>query len=83
MKEYKITMTFSLESEDADYEKISEFAEDLSDRLMNDEKLNKDLPPMLVNSKEENINFFNFFYLKKSIIFVFRKDGGRSRKQNV
>ena len=42
MKEYKITMTFSLEAEDADYEKISEFAEDLSDRLMNDEKLNKD-----------------------------------------
>ena len=42
MKEYKITMTFSIEAEDADYEKISEFAEDLSDKLMNDEKLNKD-----------------------------------------
>ena len=42
MKEYKITMTFSIEAEYADYEKISEFAEDLSDKLMNDEKLNKD-----------------------------------------
>lgn len=42
MREYKITMTFSIEAEDADYEKISEFAEDLSDKFMNDEKLNKD-----------------------------------------
>jgi len=42
MKEYKITMTFSIEAEDADYEKISEFAEDLSDRLMADENLNDD-----------------------------------------
>jgi len=42
MKEYKITMTFSIEAEEADYEKISEFAENLSDRFMNDETLNDD-----------------------------------------
>lgn len=39
MKEYTITMNFSVESEEADYEKISEFAEQLSESIMNDDNL--------------------------------------------
>lgn len=39
MKEYTITMNFMIESEKADYEKISEFAEQLSETIMNNDKI--------------------------------------------
>ena len=39
MKEYTITMNFTVESEKSDYESISEFAELLSENIMNDETL--------------------------------------------
>lgn len=39
MKEYTITMNFVIESEEADYEKISEFAEQLTETIMNDDKI--------------------------------------------
>mgnify|MGYP001768056736 CR=1 FL=1 len=39
MKEYTITMNFLVEAEDADYEKINEFAEQLSENIMSDDKL--------------------------------------------
>ena len=39
MKEYTITMNFMIESEEADYEKISEFAEQLTETIMNDDKI--------------------------------------------
>lgn len=58
MKEYKITMAFSIEAEYADYEKISEFAEDLSDKFMNDERLNKD-DIEIVDVTVQNVNNLN------------------------
>ena len=39
MKEYTITMSFSIEAEDSDYEQITEFAEELSENIMTDDKL--------------------------------------------
>lgn len=36
MREYTITMTFSVQSEDSDYEKISDFATELSENIMSD-----------------------------------------------
>ena len=39
MKEYSITLKFSLESKKADYEDISEFAEKLTEKIMNDDNL--------------------------------------------
>jgi hypothetical protein len=39
MKEYTITMSFSIEAESADYEKVKEFAEKLSESIMNDDDL--------------------------------------------
>jgi hypothetical protein len=39
MKEYTIKMSFSIEAETADYEKVSEFAEKLSESIMNDDDL--------------------------------------------
>ena len=39
MKEYTITMNFLVEADDADYEKVSEFAEQLSENIMNYDKL--------------------------------------------
>jgi hypothetical protein len=39
MKEYTITMNFMIEAEDADYEKINEFAEQLSENIMSDDRL--------------------------------------------
>jgi hypothetical protein len=40
MKEYTIMMKFSVETEnDIDYEKVSEFAEQLTENIMGDDKL--------------------------------------------
>jgi hypothetical protein len=39
MKEYTITLNFLVEAEDADFEKINEFAEQLSESIMGDDKL--------------------------------------------
>ena len=39
MKEYAIILKFSLESKKADYEDISEFAEKLTEKIMNDDSL--------------------------------------------
>ena len=39
MKEYTITLSFTVESEEADYERVSEFAEKLSENIMDYEML--------------------------------------------
>lgn len=39
MKEYTITMKFQVESDESDYEQISEYAEQLCEDIMNDDKL--------------------------------------------
>jgi hypothetical protein len=39
MKEYNIKMNFSVESKDSDYEEISIFAEELAEKIMDDENL--------------------------------------------
>jgi len=39
MKEYSITLKFSIESKNADYEDVSEFAEKLTEKIMNDDNL--------------------------------------------
>ena len=39
MKEYTIKLTLIIESQDADYEKISEFAEKLSDSIVDNDEL--------------------------------------------
>jgi len=39
MKEYSITLKFSLESKKADYEDVSEFAEKLTEKIMNTDSL--------------------------------------------
>lgn len=36
MREYTITMSFSVQSDDSDYEKISDFANELSENIMID-----------------------------------------------
>ena len=39
MKEYTVTMNFIIESQNADYERISEFAEELTEKIMEDDNL--------------------------------------------
>lgn len=39
MKEYTITLSFSIEAGEADYERISEFAEELVENIMNTDDL--------------------------------------------
>ena len=39
MREYTITMSFSIETEESDYEQIVEFAEQLTENIMNKEDL--------------------------------------------
>ena len=39
MKEYTITLKFSIESKKADYEDVSEFAEKLTEKIMNNDSL--------------------------------------------
>jgi len=39
MKEYTITMKFVVETENTDYEKITLFAEELAENIMNENKL--------------------------------------------
>ena len=39
MKEYSITLKFSIESKKADYEEVSEFAEKLVEKIMNEDDL--------------------------------------------
>jgi hypothetical protein len=38
-KEYKIQMTLSIESEDADYERVEQYAQELSESIMQDNTL--------------------------------------------
>jgi hypothetical protein len=39
MKEYNITFKMTVESEDSDYEKISDFSEELIEKIMEDNNL--------------------------------------------
>ena len=39
MREYTITMNFIIQSENADYDEVSEFAEQLTEDIMNTDKL--------------------------------------------
>jgi len=39
MKEYSITLTFAVETKKSDYEDVSEFAEQLIDKILDDDNL--------------------------------------------
>ena len=39
MKEYIITLNFTVESDDADYDVVNEFAEELAEKIMSNDEL--------------------------------------------
>ena len=57
MKEYKVTMTFSIEARKADYEKISDYAERLSNLIIS--KLNDDNDIDIVEASVDEIEDHN------------------------
>ena len=63
MKEYSITLKFSLESKKADYEDISEFAEKLTEKIMNDDNLiysnGIEIVEITVNEVEDNNSYLD------------------------
>ena len=64
MKEYKITMTFSIQSEDSDYEKISDFATELSENIMTDYTTDDiEIVEVNVDEIEDNNDYLDDDYL--------------------
>lgn len=63
MKEYAITLKFSLESKKADYEDVSEFAEKLTEKIMNDDSLvfsdGIEITEITVNEVEDNNSYLD------------------------
>lgn len=63
MKEYSITLKFSLESKKADYEDVSEFAEKLTEKIMNDDSLvfsdGIEITEVTVNEVEDNNSYLD------------------------
>lgn len=63
MKEYDITLKFSLESKKADYEDVSEFAEKLTEKIMNDDSLvfsdGIEITEITVNEVEDNNSYLD------------------------
>ena len=63
MKEYSITLKFSLESKKADYEDVSEFAEKLTEKIMNDDSLifsdGIEITEITVNEVEDNNSYLD------------------------
>jgi len=67
MREYTITMNFLIESEDSDYEQITEFAEQLTENIMGNESLiyNNDIEVVGVSIIEiEDHNYDDNIYLE-------------------
>ena len=63
MKEYSITLKFSLESKKADYEDVSEFAEKLTEKIMNDDSLvfsdGIEITEITVNDVDDNNSYLD------------------------
>jgi hypothetical protein len=63
MKEYSITLKFSLESKKADYEDVSEFAEKLTEKIMNNDSLvfgdGIEITEITVNEVEDNNDYLD------------------------
>lgn len=63
MKEYSITLKFSLESKKADYEDVSEFAEKLTEKIMNTDSLvfsdGIEITEITVNEVEDNNSYLD------------------------
>lgn len=59
MKEYTVTLKFTIESQDADYEKINEFAEKLSENIMDYEALIVDDDVEVTMIEVDSIEDFN------------------------
>lgn len=63
MKEYSITLKFSIESKKADYEDVSEFAEKLTEKIMNDDSLvfsdGIEITEITVNEVEDNNSYLD------------------------
>jgi len=63
MKEYSITLKFSLESKKADYEDVSEFAEKLTEKIMNTDSLvfsdGIEITEITVNEVEDNNDYLD------------------------
>jgi len=60
MKEYIITMNFSVEAEEAEFEEISEFAEQLLENIMSDDKLIYKNDIEIVGITIDNIDDLNY-----------------------
>ena len=62
-KEYKIQFTFSIESEDADYERVEQYAQELSESLMQDSTLSYDDMEIveIIVSEIEDLNDYDDF----------------------
>jgi len=63
MKEYTIILKFSIESKKADYEDVSEFAEKLTEKIMNDDSLvisdGIEITEITVNEVEDNNDYLD------------------------
>jgi uncharacterized membrane protein YqiK len=63
MKEYTIILKFSIESKKADYEDVSEFAEKLTEKIMNDDSLvlsdGIEITEITVNDVEDNNDYLD------------------------
>lgn len=59
MKEYKITMTFTIEAVESNYDKIVDFADELADKIIDSEELiiNDDIS--IVDTDIDNIEDLN------------------------
>lgn len=68
MKEYTITMNFLVEADDdSDYEKISEFSEQLSENIMSEDKLiygdGIEIVTVQIHEVEDHNNYEDNIYL--------------------
>lgn len=64
MKEYKITMTFSIQSENSDYEKISDFATELSENIMSEYTTDDiEIVDVSIDDIEDNNDYLDDDYL--------------------
>lgn len=63
MKEYTITLKISIESKKADYEDVSEFAEKLTEKIMNNDNLvfsdGIEITEISVNEVEDNNDYLD------------------------
>lgn len=64
MRDYTITMTFSVQSENSDYEKISDFATELSENIMSDYTTDDiEIVEVNIDEIEDNNDYLDDDYL--------------------